>query len=1511
MVSRKDVNKNVGWIKAPQNMIAQKIWQRAGGQINSWVERVQNKGQNFSANNYKSNLNLTTYNPRYPWFDENDYNKLKDMVEAKGYTGKDKLNMMDELYQYYYPQVLNQHWLDKRAEEINKTASENGQAILNWDKNAEYNMKLIDLAQTAKRVRWFAYDYPDDQIIEAMKNEIPDWEQLMLNYLNNWDDTILYKAGLKKTDAQVQLENYNKNKENINNALIGNWRELSDDWVKYLRNYTTLYQIVDEARNEWMGQWMTDNDLLLNLAYLSPEIQEIVDEIDTLKLDWEDKVILWLEEGWKWWDTVKKNVKDFLWWNSETPATLDDLAEEIYVRENRWWQMWKNAAVNWRNRGDSLAKFGYRVPRDLENALYNKNLLQLELWKELTDEEYNQIMKDRKAQNINEVQMFNEMTDAEQQAYKEKIWLDPIIENYYNNQWLIESLINEKWFWYKSLWEVTWNIDMLAWIWASIINPAFWLVIMGTDTFARENQEAFDTLINAQMKQWVDYQDAYDNAVKWAVVVWGINTVIELWLEKLLWWVETSTAKNIKELATRDLNKKIDEMLVKRWILEMLGKWLETQARSSLEEWLEEIFQQLTLNIAESGYDPDKKISEWLWRAFESWALNPMNLLAWWSELLKGWTLTEADKQALTEWANRLNWSKKIQSAYNPKNIISNIKNWTNNIASVPSEIITRTIPENIVEKQLWLTPTERMRIENRWISAGNFMLKEKLAWLNDGEQLVELAKIANESYDEITNLYKNIDKNQKISANEASKMAWLMAKILERSDILSVEYGEEIEKYKQLSKAKKIDWEIWEAIKRDFDALVAYSVYNTKWEIMNGAEKDLLADWRGWLNEKLIELWKQNGVDSRELNNRVSNAIDIRNGLLRKISNSKKNQSISLRDLWFGAILGSSNPISTAWWIVAWKLLEKNMGKIAQWLYNLNNTPLKKLDNKRWARVIENSTRKWWLNISNVDMGIDGENQVAPEIDAWDLWIAPLDTIPDKNVWQNPSNSSPEVANNDLLLSENSYSNTALTPTNEEMTKSTVSKKQQYLNDPWYEQAQTEWYDNWRHDLQNWEERWTDYSDESNQKTEEEHLEWIRNKVRNTLKSTYGRYMTDKQIDSEVIRMEDNWNKLWEDEKLKIVEEYKRDTADWSPAWERDENYEEWEEYDDSLYDYWWIDPNLSADELEMQWIPVEKLREQEARRKENPSKPVEKTKNKAQTKKAYYDGSEPIVNWQWEIIKWPHWYWYYVNTNENAILRNMHDNGWWNYKWFVYKVDIPEEVSKDTPNRSNYFDEDYQRDKYSLDRLQKAIDNYDENLWRVAKEHTVRDNLSKYETEPWHKVFNSLSQIFDWIKNASEFLKTIGYDWIKYENSYWEQYVIFGDKLDNYSSYWYNEDRFLRSKWGTMPIKEWFLTTKPTEVKYIDENGEWLSEQNNKDNLIKVNYHPDWYLTLWISNDINWTDQEIWIEEFKNEPIKNVDIKILEWNRVIRSNSLKTIDETVDYIKNYYKNWWDSVLE
>lgn len=821
MVSRKDLRfLTTYW----QVEWAVNLWNSATNRVKNKNEKIQNKYNTPAVNNYKSNLNLTTYNSRYPGFDENDYKKLEQWAINRWLTWEQKTQFMDEAYQYYYPQVLNQHWLNKRAEEINKMAAENGGSILNGNKQAEMNMKIIDLAQTAKRVRGFAYDYPDEQIIDAMANEIPDGQQLLVNYLNNWDDTILYRAWLKKTDAQTKAEQYNKAKENINKALVQNWKQLSDDWLKYLRDYNVMFQAVDEARLEWMGQGMSDDELLLNLIYASPELQQLEQELWTLNLDSWDKAILWIVDDTSWAIRPERHqltntVRDWLWWNSDTPATINDIAEEIYVRDNMDGQTWKNAKANWRNWWDSIAKFGYRLPKDNRNWAVDSDIARF--WAKLfwmSDEEIDEKIKNIKSENINKVKLFNEMTDKEQQDYKKQIWLDPIVENYYNDQWIVESLFNgnPEWAWYKSVWETTWNIDMLAWIWASIINPAFWLAIMGTDTYARENQEAFENLINAQTSQWVSYEDAYKNASEWAVLVWAINTAIELWLEKVLWWVETTTAGNIKDIATKWLNKEVSDMIARRWILGMLGQWLQTQARSSLEEWLEEVFQQLTQNVAASGYDPNQEITEWLWTAFESWALNPMNLLAWGTDLIKN---SDKIENAMYNSAYDAGVMSRniVDAIHNPKSIIGNIKNRFNNlnnwIIGNPETIQWNTMVENTTinrdgdkatfkEELYSIDPTLKRNLQNNPYSAevwqrtkdyidkngrperSNDVAKQLIVDVADKVQQKLMEKM--EEWGEKWKLYQAID-NAGYEVDLSELRDWWLDEILEK-------YGIEIE---------------------------------------------------------------------------------------------------------------------------------------------------------------------------------------------------------------------------------------------------------------------------------------------------------------------------------------------------------------------------------------------------------------------------------------------------------------------------------------------------------------------------------------------------------------------------------------------------------------------------------------------------------------------------------------------------------------------------------------------
>ena len=175
----------------------------------------------FSASkptNTATKNDTTTYNPRYPGFNEEDYKKLEKMVADKGVTWSKKTEIMDELYQIYYPQVLNQHKLDERQVEINKSVYQNGEALLNGNKEVTMGTKLTTLAQDAKKKFNIPYDTPDDVVLDYMVKWIPNWNQLLYDYANGKNNDIYYEAWIKERQKETW------------------WQKAADFWVGVLQS---------------------------------------------------------------------------------------------------------------------------------------------------------------------------------------------------------------------------------------------------------------------------------------------------------------------------------------------------------------------------------------------------------------------------------------------------------------------------------------------------------------------------------------------------------------------------------------------------------------------------------------------------------------------------------------------------------------------------------------------------------------------------------------------------------------------------------------------------------------------------------------------------------------------------------------------------------------------------------------------------------------------------------------------------------------------------------------------------------------------------------------------------------------------------------------------------------------------------------------------------------------------------------------------------------------------------
>lgn len=1027
------------------------------GQFNPWLQLgLQtwfNPSMSLSQNTTQTpRINTTqkrssTYNSRYPWFDEENYKKLERMVDERWVTWDEKYQVMDQLYEIYYPQVLNKQKLGERQKVINQWVYDNWEALLSWDTWVNMATKLTQLSQMAKQKFWIAYNTPDEQVINAMINGVPNWANLLSEYINSWNPELLYQAWLSD---EKQWADYEYWKAKINNLLEKDWKKLSLNWLNYVQNRKLLYDVVDLAKEQWIIKAANDKEALKLLVKYNPELQEVVQELNKIELSDEDKKLLWMKEETTWdkakdviglgnpitqWAKLFEYWQELLWntklgnwlgiWNNE-PATYEEVSAFTRWKEKLKDDFWRQLANKmWTESSaplDSMEKFFYRTYRDTENLWSkfvdwaNKNLptkwiYEAQLGRKLTDEEYNQIIEQERLANeekrkLNQDEVMYQ-TDLVNDAYQKRIekYLDPDVEYYANSLWMTEALNN--WltapFLYKAWWDMAQNRDMPLIIGASIVQPEVWWVLMGMDSFARENQEAFEELSKIN---WV----SYDTARNWANIVWLLSAAVELWLENALWWVETTTAKNIRNQFMNEYTKWVTDMVSKKWFLDMLEKWATTQFRASLEEWLEEILQQTIHNIGTTILDSDaeaKDLIKWLRESFEWGFYNPLNILAWWSDMWKyyknnKWAMIQsANESAYNLWGNISEW------AYNLWTDIWSIVNTVKWIKTpnMQSDLLTRTIPEKVVEWWMKLTPTERARVEQTWITPANFILSEWLAWLDNQDKIIQLANIWAEWYNNVTNTFKEvIPDTEKIESKEAQKMLNIMAKVIENSDILSEEYADYLETIKNLAQQTEFDPYTALAIKRDFDALAWHDLYNSKWQVMKNIEKETIAWWRADLNEKLNELWDKYGVDVRKENQRVMNSITIRDGLLRAMSQNKKNNFLWLWDLWFGALLSSGNPVQAAAMIWLKKFAQNNIWNMAQKLYNLNNTPLTPLE-KKGASFI----KKWNNNAGNLSLGSIVNNPSSVDntqqgVDAWDLWALPLDAIKSKEVWNNPT---------------------------------------------------------------------------------------------------------------------------------------------------------------------------------------------------------------------------------------------------------------------------------------------------------------------------------------------------------------------------------------------------------------------------------------------------------------------------------------------------------------------------
>lgn len=457
--------------------------------------------RNVSINTRRNNTSNTvsTYNSRYPWLDEANYRKLEMKIDNLWLTGYEKQKAMDEAYPQILPIVQAQTKNSERRNYINQSNYELSQ-MPDWEEKTTGKMKIwaVSLAQEIKEKYNIDPSIDDNYVLRTWTERIPNWNQLLANYLNDWDPKILYEWWLKEDPKQKLRDNF---------------------WDSIWDNIRTKAQVpVDSIKKRWKRTFNEASEKI-----------------------------------------YKGMLKNFIWdsviW--EMGLNLDDYVDTV-------------------------------TDKTVSPALQQDTL--------------------------NYQNQINERYRALEQKN-----LDQDIKNYYDNKGYTKLLWewDFKGFLYKSMWDAAQNREMPVVIAASIVQPEIWMALMTTDAYARENQEAFENMMN----NWASYEEAE----QWAVAVWLVNAAVEVTLEKLLWWVETSASSAIR----KTLMKNVQEEATKKWLGKILLEWAKTQLRSSTEEWLEEVIQQIVQNAAVKTVNENQELFEWVGSAFEWGFYNPMNLLAW------------------------------------------------------------------------------------------------------------------------------------------------------------------------------------------------------------------------------------------------------------------------------------------------------------------------------------------------------------------------------------------------------------------------------------------------------------------------------------------------------------------------------------------------------------------------------------------------------------------------------------------------------------------------------------------------------------------------------------------------------------------------------------------------------------------------------------------------------------------------------------------------------------------
>lgn len=301
----------------------------------------------WGSSNTTSTTQVETYNPRYPWFDEANYKKLESKVDALWLTWYEKEQAMDNFYVQVLPLVQDEIKNSERRKFINDASYEVSQI---QDKGAriqaKWKLTVTELSQQLKEKYNIDPTANDEEVFNSWIESIPNWWQLLANYMNTWDRTLLYAWGLaQKTEAPTSKESsvwgiqsvINKESEIDSDSALWKINKVAD-WVNIPWKVTELVDgLVQKI------PVVTFDTQVQNLANKMNNLSE--EEVANLYNKYVKMVKNWTDKKWKndkrWpyeliWDAITwdKDALDRV--NTLYTWDYSEAMPQDWVERNQW-----------------------------------------------------------------------------------------------------------------------------------------------------------------------------------------------------------------------------------------------------------------------------------------------------------------------------------------------------------------------------------------------------------------------------------------------------------------------------------------------------------------------------------------------------------------------------------------------------------------------------------------------------------------------------------------------------------------------------------------------------------------------------------------------------------------------------------------------------------------------------------------------------------------------------------------------------------------------------------------------------------------------------------------------------------------------------------------------------------------------------------------------------------------------------------------------------------------------